>query len=37
MADETLDDSLRLATNNTGKPIDQGTIVSENPRSRTSH
>jgi len=30
MADETLDDSLRLAATNSG--IDKGTIVSEKPQ-----
>ena len=35
MAGGTLDDSLRPATTNIG--IDKGTIVSEKPRSQTSH
>jgi len=35
MADETLDDSLRLATTNTG--IDKERIVSEKPRPQESH
>jgi len=35
MADETLDDSLRLSTPNTG--IEQEKIMSENPRPQASH
>jgi len=35
MADETLDDSLRLATTNTG--IDKGTMVSEKLRPQECH
>jgi len=35
MAAETLDDSLRLATTNTG--IDKGRIVSEKPQPQASH
>jgi len=35
MAGGTQDDSLRLATTNTG--IDKGTIMSEKPRSQASH
>jgi len=35
MADETLDDSLRLTAIYTG--IDKGTILSESPRPLTSH
>jgi len=35
MADEKLDDSLRLATTDIG--IDTETIVSENPRPQVSH
>jgi len=34
MADETLDDSLRLASTTTG--IDKGTIVSAKPRPQAS-
>jgi len=39
MADETLNDSLRLATTKlpSGNPIDKGTIVSEKPRPQASH
>jgi len=35
MADETLDDSLKVAATNTG--IDEGTIVSKKPRPQASH
>ena len=35
MADETLDDILRLATIITG--VDTGAIVSEKPRPQASH
>jgi len=35
MADETLNDSLRLATTKTG--IDEGMIVSEKPRPQASN
>jgi len=34
-ADKTLEDSLRVATTNTG--IDKGMIVSAKPRTQTSH
>jgi len=35
MADETLNDSLRLAFTTTG--IDKGTVVSTKPRPQASH
>jgi len=35
MVDDTVNDSLRLATTNTG--IEKGTILSEKPRSQASY